>query len=212
MMSSEKKEAKRETKYSRLWGVLVVLVISFVAWKVQPISLKIEDPVEKAASLLGTLIFLSLFVERAIEVFLSAWRSAGADELDREITIRTLAVEKYLQSQPDKLAAEESSQYKSLSASLEEIEKERAEYRAGSRFISQWLGLGMGMMIAFIGIRIIGTIVNVEQANLEGYQAALFLIIDIIFTGAVLAGGSDSINKIMKVYNSVMAKTVKQAS
>lgn len=184
-----------ETKYSRVWGVLVVIVILGVAWKVQPITLTLADPVEKAASLLGTLIFLSLFIERAIEVFLSAWRSAGADELDRTIASRKLALEKFVSLQPDDVATQESTQYQNLSASLEEIEKERAEYRAGSRFISQWLGLGIGMMIAFIGIRIIGTIV--EPPVLKGSQKALFLIVDIVFTGAVLAGGSESINKIM---------------
>ena len=33
----------------------------------------------------GYLLLISLFVERAIEVFLSAWRSGRADELDIEI-------------------------------------------------------------------------------------------------------------------------------
>ncbi|MEC4723985.1 hypothetical protein HWQ46_00265 [Shewanella sp. D64] len=199
-----------ETKYSRVWGVLVVIVILGVAWKVQPITLTLADPVEKAASLLGTLIFLSLFIERAIEVFLSAWRSTGADELDRTIASRKLALEKFVSLQPDDVATQESTQYQNLSASLEEIEKERAEYRAGSRFISQWLGLGIGMMIAFIGIRIIGTIV--EPPVLKGSQKALFLIVDIVFTGAVLAGGSESINKIMKVYNNAMVQTIKKST
>ncbi|TRY15011.1 hypothetical protein [Shewanella hanedai] len=198
-------------KYSRLWGVLGVIVVAIVAWKVKPINLSIEsDAIDNAASLLGTLILLSLFVERAIEVFLSAWRSAGADELDRVIELRKLALNKFIEAQQEPIAEQESAQCKSLTIQLEEAEKKRAEYRAGSRFISQWLGLGIGIFISFIGIRIIGNIV--DSSSLTGYQAGMFVIVDIVFTGAVLAGGSDSINKIMKVYNNAMTQTIKKST
>ncbi|NRD74080.1 hypothetical protein HQQ94_12705 [Shewanella sp. VB17] len=200
-----------QIKYSRFWGILTVIIILVLAWKIEPINVKIDDTsLANTASLLGTLILLSLFVERAIEVFLSAWRSAGADELDRNINNRKLAVEKYLQMQPQSTAVLKSEHYNHLVEQLENIEKERARYRAHSRMMSKWLGLGIGMLLAFVGVRIIGNIL--DASALSGYQKTFFMILDIVFTGAVLAGGSDPINRAMKAYNHFMTPTSQLAS
>ena len=93
---------------------------------------------------------------------------------------------------------------------LEGLERERTAYSAKSRFIAQWFGLGLGMFVSLVGIRVLGNIVDIN--SLTGKHRSAFVVVDIILTGAVLAGGSEAINKIMKIYNSVMNSTAKKAS
>ena len=97
-----------------------------------------------------------------------------------------------------------------LKGELGSLEMERTRYRADSRFISQWLGLGIGVLVALVGVRVLGNIVDIS--TLTGPQVGIFVVVDIMLTGAVLAGGSEAINKIMKVYNSFMISTAEKAS
>lgn len=146
----------------------------------------------------GYLLLISLFVERAIEVFLSAWRSGRADELDIEIANLNKQVAGSAKTTAEK-----------LKLNLQSLEKDRTVYRAGSRFIAQWLGLGIGVLVALVGVRVLGNIVDITTLSKE--QEAAFVVVDVLLTGAVLAGGSEAINKIMKVYNSFMIKTAEKA-
>lgn len=78
--------ADQKSGYSRVWGVLLLLGVGAIAWLTTPISLKYGDEIiTSLPTMFGYLLLISLFVERAIEVFLSAWRSGRADELDIEI-------------------------------------------------------------------------------------------------------------------------------
>ena len=71
----------------RLLWTLLVAGVCLLAWLTEPTTLKFKpDIIKELPTMFGYLVLISLFVERAIEVFLSAWRSAGADELDREIS------------------------------------------------------------------------------------------------------------------------------
>jgi hypothetical protein len=54
---------------------------------------------------------------------------------------------------------------------------------------------------------LLGAILN--ESTLTGYQANLFIVVDVMLTGAVLAGGSEAINRIMKLYNSAMTPAPK---
>ncbi|NOZ54370.1 MAG: hypothetical protein GXP08_14770 [Gammaproteobacteria bacterium] len=195
--------------YSRFWGVLPLLMIAALAWYMQPSTLKFEaQGLNNLPMILGYLILISLFVERAIEVFLSAWRSAGADALDRKIEIIEKKLKKIIDSHENYRDAVATLEYQDNQNNLELVQTTRTQYRADSRFISQWFGLGIGVTIAFVGIRVLDNVVS--ATSLSGSQQTAFIIVDIILTGAVIAGGSNSINKIMKVYNSFMETTVKR--
>lgn len=198
-----------KTRYSRFWGVLPLLIILSSSWYLNPLSLKFQEGgLKNLPMIFGYLVLISLFVERAIEVFLSAWRSSGADELDRKIEITKNSIDAFIKSHPDAKEAIEKDEYRAMNAELTSAETKRSQYRADSRFISQWFGLGIGIVIGFVGVRFLDSIVN--TTTLSGVQQSIFVMVDIVLTGAVIAGGSESINKIMKAYNSFMDSTVKK--
>jgi len=189
---------------SRLWGGLMLVSIAVIAWFTKPTALAFGQNILKdLTSMLGYLMLMSLFVERTIEVFLSAWRSAGADQLDREITETGKRI---VESSATSL---DNGDLPQLKKELRSLDMKRTEYRADSRYISQWLGLGIGVLVALVGVRTLGNIVVVSGAS--ELQVGIFVIVDIVLTGAVLAGGSEAINKIMKVYNSFMISTAEKA-
>ena len=186
----------RNTKFL---GLLIFGVASILAGLISPIQLDFQNNVaQKLPTIIGYLFLISLFVERAIEVFLSAWRSEGADNLDFEIAHKKKDIEKH--SGEDAGVSIES-----LYTELGQIEKDRVIYSAQSRSIAQWTGLTIGICISFIGIRVLGNIVN--PPSLDTLQGNFFVALDVILTATVLAGGSDAINKIMKVYNKFMLST-----
>jgi len=70
------------------------------------------------------------------------------------------------------------------------------------------MGLGIGFLVSLVGVRVLGNVIDI--ASLSGDQQGVFTVVDILLTGAVLAGGSEAVNKIMKVYNSFMIATEKR--
>lgn len=193
-----------KTTYSRLTGVLPVLCVLSLTYFTMPSALKFHpDGLNSLPAIFGYLVFISMFVERAIEVFLSAWRSAGADELDNEITLLKLKLEGHLKGAQDDGCVQTSDE---LIENLSSLQIERAQYRANSRFISQWMGLTFGVLLSLVGIRILDNLVVVDAVE-SGLQMQLFVVIDVVITGMAIAGGSGSINKIMKVYNKFMEST-----
>lgn len=198
--------------YIRLWGLFMLIVVCALGWFNMPVSLKFgNDVLKDLPTMFGYLVLISLFVERTIEVFLSAWRSQEADELDLEIGNKKKRIEESIKpsagQQGDADPGREA--IKELKKELEDLEKERTIYRAKSRFIAQWLGLGIGMLVSLVGVRVLGNIVDIS--TLTAKHKGAFIVVDIMLTGAVLAGGSEAINKIMKIYNSFMNSTAEKA-
>ena len=204
--------SERKVRYGRFLWALLVAGVCLLAWLTEPTTLKFKpDIIKELPTMFGYLVLISLFVERAIEVFLPAWRSAGADELDREITSINnriadsieASANKYVVAPPDRAKIER------LKDECEALEMKRTRYKSNSRFTSRWLGLGIGVLVAFVGVRVLANIVDISA--LTGSQKGIFVVVDILLTGAVLAGGSEAINKIMKVYNSFMTSTADKA-
>ncbi|MFC1606374.1 hypothetical protein ACFL47_00265 [Candidatus Latescibacterota bacterium] len=196
---------EQKGKYTRLWGVLLLVGFSSIAWITRPVSLKFGQNILKdLPTMFGYLVLISLFVERAIEVFLSAWRSAGADELDGELAYMRKKITDNVKTTDNQHADDsaDKTEIERLKGELELLEIERTRYRADSRFISHWFGLGIGVLVAGVGVRVLSNILDIS--TLTGNQEGIFIIVDILLTGAVLAGGSEAINKIIKVYNSFM--------
>jgi len=205
-MSNNASASPQVSYATRVIGVIVLVVIVFIALDKTPSTLFIlKDPIGDLTSVFATLILASLFLERAIEVFLSAWRSGDADTKDQAIMELATKIEARVS------AGEPHADLKGETDQLDALRMQRVKYSADSREIAQWLGLGMGVMIAFVGVRVLGNIVT-PPAPAGGFQMKAFIVVDILLTGAVLAGGSDAINKIMKLYNSFMTGTEKKAT
>jgi len=191
----------------RVIGVVAVVLVlaAVVAFALSPLVIK-DDAATRIVPTLGILIAVALFLERATEVFLSASRSGGADNLDHEIekSRKIIAELKESSRPPESIAAAESV--------LGECLERRTTYRITSRQWALWGGLLAGTLIAAVGLRslnIFFTPDSLKQMNQN--QKMLFAGVDVLLTGALLAGGSDGLHKITEVYTSFMNSTAKKA-
>ena len=203
----------------KIYGTVVCLFILSLPFWLTPSTIKFKsDVLKEIIPVLSLLFVVALFMERAIEVFLSAWRSAEADEQDLKInniknnieilesdlkrTNITVAETIQLKKDIDK-------QINKLSPLLDN----RTKYRARSREIALWIGLGLGLLIAAVGVRTLNNFVDPAYLKeLEAHrQSSIFTFVDVLLTGSLLSGGSGAINELMKIYTSFTQKTAEKA-
>ena len=180
---------------AKLIGLTSLILIVLIGGIYSPSSaVFLKDISSKFPTTLGYLFLVAIFVERAIEVFLSAWRSEQADNLDLQISQKKLQFEEAVDTD-----------HLTIQNELQLLEKERADYSAQSRIYAIWMGIIIGALISAVGIRALDTIV--DTSTMISSQKQLFIGIDILLTAALLAGGSDAINKLMKTYNNFIMTT-----
>lgn len=190
----------------RIYGTLIILAALTGSYFLQSDTLDFKpDVLTNLPTLIGYLLLVSVFIERTIEIFLSAWRSEGADIMDNRINWLVNEIKLINEKKPAGFQLK----LDALELEWKELKEKRTIYSAESRVISLWIGLILGVLVAFIGVRVLGNIV--EAGTLKGVYKGIFIIVDVLLTGSVLAGGSEAFNKITKVYYSVMGKTAERA-
>lgn len=162
-----------------LIGALTILGLLFaINGNPQPLTFW---PLESAGDLLQRVIplfVIALFVERAIEVFVSPWRSR------EEMLIRAAR-----RTPLGKLAEEE--------------DRKLTTYKADTMRIAFAAGVGMGMTVSAVGVRALALFIQPDQiAALAGSQRPLFTTVDVVITGLLIGGGADGIHKVVKVFTS----------
>ncbi|MDX2469062.1 MAG: hypothetical protein QNL04_00640 [SAR324 cluster bacterium] len=178
------------------------LIIGFLALLVIPIhSNQImlatdfgQNLVFSHLTMLGT---FALFMERAIAVFLSAWRSEDADHLD--------AASKLFQN--EFTACTDEAKKSDIQTKINEATKERTQYRTKSRHIAQIASLGLGLIVALLGVQALGALINPDSISHKDF----FALVDVVITAGVLAGGSNSINILTSTFNTLMVSTAAKA-
>lgn len=128
-------------------------------------------PFVAALAQLGILYIVALFVERALEVLLKAWRQGGKARLEEKARAADDA---------DRAAAE----------------TELREYRAGTQRRALLVGLTLGILVSVSGVRLLGPIFEFAGAAAP-FQRAVFQFTDIILTAGLIAGGSAAIHDLM---------------
>jgi hypothetical protein len=99
---------------------------------------------------------------------------------------------------------------------LERFNLERANYKAETRKIALWTGLFVGMLISAVGIRGLETLIALKNFPpgqtplLYNQQIFVFHSLDTLLTGGLIAGGSDGIHKIMRVFTAFFDETRNQ--
>jgi hypothetical protein len=185
-----------EMKIPVIGALGLVAIIAVAAVFVFP-GLKIsEDWATRIWPLLGSFFVISLFLERSIEVFLSAFRAGDADRLDLKTKMKKKELDK-IDKDTDQ------TRWSKVTEELGALKGERAEYRIRSRQWALWGGLAMGVFVALVGFHGLESLVDPEYFKELGLTLHLRLFhgVDVLVTGAVLAGGSDAVNKIMKLYS-----------
>ncbi len=96
---------------------------------------------------------------------------------------------------------------------LKGLYEDRKKYRIESGGMARWAGLAFGVIVAAVGVRSLGVFIDPDHLKTLKLSNQLKAIntVDILFTGAVLAGGSEAINKLMKLYTKVTQTATKKA-
>ena len=157
-------------------------------------------------ALLQTLFVVALFVERSLEVFIVAWR--GPDEKARESDVRSAQRDLGALTLAGALGTPD---YLTANSALAQAVKARDIYEAETRRIRLVAGLVVGVLIAVAGIRSFEMFVQLREKNitlLEHVSGVLFNTLNVLVTGGLIGGGSDVINKVLKVITEFLDKTV----
>jgi len=156
----------------------------------------------EVSQLLTFLLLISLFLERALEVFIITWRGGEGERRDLQIAELQTLQDRKLQQSENLANIEELDSTKKL----EGLKQERAIYKSQTKRIALWTALFIGLLISGVGVRALETLINLkvfspdEQPIFYTWQVFIFRILDTLLTGGLIAGGSDGIHKITQVF------------
>jgi len=177
---------------------IVGLMAGGIIW-VRPTPLELRDhAVSQVGSFLGVAFVISIFLERAIEVFISVWRNPDAARLDVQL-------ERLEQLLKETESPKEKSQVR---AHLDQLKITRARYKVDTQTLAMWVSFFSGLLISVAGLRCLETLVVAENlASLSDKQQFLFRMVDVLLTGGLIAGGSEGLHKISQVYTTFIDTT-----
>ena len=81
-----------------------------------------------------------------------------------------------------------------------------ADYRHETRKIALLGGMALGLLISFIGPRILAEVI-VVHGDMGFWQATFFNGADILITGGLIGGGSEGIHKVIALLTDFLDKT-----
>jgi hypothetical protein len=161
--------------------------------------------IQSMLNVLGGLFVVALMVERAVEVIISVLRDADAQIFLNDIaTIQAkLTAAKAVTPLPQDTIQE-------LSAELDEIQRGLARYRSDTKETTYCISFTLGVALALVGVRALHGLLT--TAPTSGW----FSLVDIIVTGAVIAGGSDGVHQMVTsavdFFNMLSATSAKKAA
>ena len=143
--------------------------------------------------LLATFFVLALFVERTLEVFITAWR--GEETVKRESEVA--AVQAALVPDPANPALE------AMKAEMKAKSDWLIEYKCETQAIALRCGLVLGILVAAVAVRAFPTFVELPaSANPTVWvarQSVTLKVLDTLISGGIIGGGSEAIHKMMNV-------------
>lgn len=141
---------------------------------------------------IAPLFLVSLFIERALEVFLTTWRGPEA-------------AQHQLRATSARAAAAEA---KAVAAAPLAEEETLVAYKATTQRIAFLSGVTIGVIVSALGVRALGLFVDpAAYRALPAIQREWFDAADVFLTGAVLGGGSDGLHKLISVFTDFLDQT-----
>jgi hypothetical protein len=160
----------------------------------RPMSFK-EFPMEALIGLFAKLIAIALFIERTVEVLLTPWRGLGSNRMTARVKQAKAKLEN---GQTD--SVEE----------MSNAEDELREYKGQTRQIAFLVALALGMMISVIGLRGLEFFVDPNSMRTSSEQTFVFHALDVLVTGALLAGKAEGLHKMVSVFTSQLDKSAER--
>jgi len=170
----------------------LVVIAALIGSVVLAVSGKTPEAVTFKAitrdSVLGTLTWLfvvALFIERAVEVIVSTLRDADAALLEHAV-----------QTEQDRIDAQSKVTPGAIPylQTLHTAQKNLLDYRSDTKELALCISFIISLIVSIAGVRAFAFIANSVPAS-----NWLFSAVDILVTGAVLAGGTDAIHQMMNV-------------
>jgi len=147
-------------------------------------------------TLLGTLLFASAILERALDVWLSILMGGEADRLDAEIRSRKSQLEA---AAPNANPVEEKA--------VADLIAKRTAHQGATRRLAAPAAMTAGTIVSVVGLRSLQPLFEKpDPAWAHSPQGLAFTAVDILVTGTLLAGGSDGIHWIVALYRDWMDK------
>ena len=151
------------------------------------------DALGRVGDVLAPLVLISAFVERAVEVVISAWREPVARELQAEM---------------DTLV----SQYGDVNAPAVQNATRRArDYKSDTLQIAFMISFTLSLLVAMSGVRAIGQFLQDPDA-LVGVRRQVLNVVDVLVSALMLAGGAEGFHRIVTTFNSYMDATKEKLS
>lgn len=176
-----------------------IIVVSVALLTVGVVAVKDRAPAAvpfqqiPTQALLGTfasLFLVAVFIERAVEVIVMVLRDAEAD-------VRQGVVDAE-QGRLDETGKAAPATPLNLDA-LHAAQKSLTDFRAETKEIALCVSFVLGIAVSLAGIRAFAPIVNTVPVG-----NWLFPTVDVLVTGAVLAGGSEGVHQMVNVFSNFM--------
>lgn len=184
-----------KTERGVLWMLLLLLVALAITVAVaRPPLIRFRPlEIEDFTSVIVPLFLVALFIERAVEVFLTSWRATDSETLEK----------KAKEKEPDGVEKP---------ASVERQELSR--FKGRTRIIAFTSGTLLGIIAAALGFRVLEPFLHADWSQQPGvtpFHAGSFQAFDAILTGLVIGGGADGMHKLVLVFTNFMDAAAKKA-
>ena len=153
--------------------------------------------------LLTPLFVITLFLERALEVFITSWRNIGRGDLEAKNARTQQQLNAAKRELDDAPATSDSPAQQTDKEKITKLESKLVErnvaierYKGETTRVALLLGMSAGVVIAVIGVRVLRPLTD-AGSELEGVQGFLFDGLDVIFTAGLLGGGSDGVHQVV---------------
>ena len=191
----------------KVLAVVVVLVflvlVAIGSPPLEALSLAGDAP-RKVWQALTALLLVTLTFERALEVYVAAFREDREVPLQREVDD--------WQAKVDALAKDTSLQpgdKAQRTADLAQVgaqPRQRLEaFKNETRQITMGMSLVGGIVVSAAGFRVLAA------APPSGFQGAAFGVLDVIVTGGLIAGGSKGLHVLTQAVGDVLEETSKRS-
>ena len=157
----------------------------------------------EAAAIIGeltALFLISLFLERALEVFLASWRDHGRLDLEHALA----------QAKADAAVALDANKAAAQQAVLQ-AQAVLDKYRAVTANYTFACAVGAGIIVAIAGARTLGPLLA-DNPIPGPHQHSLMTVVDVLITGGLIGGGSAGVHKLVSVITDFLDSTRTKAA
>lgn len=215
LMAVDDKSAKVDAAWFRWIMTLMVALVIVIAFWLRWAGITMKVDVTTVSTILAPLLLTALFIERAVEVIISAWRDEGADQLANAV----------------KSAKRSAAAIATQDAAIDQF----TQYKGKTRRYAWAVALVLGAAAAMVGVRALWPFV--DDANGKFAAAVIvtdkttgksieniavgnpinadenkdlkraFIVVDVLLSALLLAGGANGIHSIMTAFTSFFDAT-----